>query len=69
MTRAPGVLLFADLQAATGFDRRADVERYLRKSRIRFFPARDGVWTTIDLVNAAGGIKSAANDERIEDLL
>ena len=57
------VLDFATLQAITGYQSAAAVERCLSKAGIRFFYARTGVWTTLDLVNAAGGLKPAsAND-------
>lgn len=57
------ILDFATLKAVTGYERQADVERCLTKAGIRFFFARAGVWTTLDLVNAAGGIKSASNND------
>ena len=58
------VLEFDDLKAATGYQRLADVEKCLERNRIRFFRGRDGIWTTLDLVNAAGGISaSSANDK------
>jgi hypothetical protein len=50
------VLTFPDLQLLTGYRRRADVERTLTSQGIRFFCGRIGPWTTIDLVNHAGGI-------------
>ena len=52
------VLDFATLKAVTNCQRQGDVERYLKKSGIRYFFSREGVWTTIDLVNAAGGIQA-----------
>lgn len=30
--------------------------RYLDKAGIRYFYGRDGLWTTLDLINAAGGL-------------
>jgi hypothetical protein len=59
----PALLDFATLRAVTGYERQADVERCLTKAGIRFFFARSGVWTTLDLVNAAGGIKPASNSD------
>jgi hypothetical protein len=50
------ILEFADLQALTGYERAADVERCLETAGIRVFRGRSGVWTTLDLVNAAGGL-------------
>ncbi|MFN3048757.1 DUF4224 domain-containing protein [Pseudomonas alloputida] len=52
----PGmVLTFQDLQRLTGYTRRSGVEQALRKQGIRWFWGRHGPWTTIDLVNQAGG--------------
>ena len=58
------VLPFADLAAAYGYSRAADVRRCLTRDRIRYFEGKDGPWTTLDLVNAAGGLRAggAAND-------
>lgn len=51
------VLAFADLAAAYGYGRAADVRRCLTRDGIRHFEGKDGPWTTIDLVNAAGGLR------------
>lgn len=62
---APGlsrVLTFQDLQLLTGYRRRADVERVLTTQGIKLFRGRLGPWTTIDLVNQAGGL--ATMDDR-----
>jgi hypothetical protein len=53
------VLTFDDLQLLTGYRRRSDVERVLASQGIRFFRGRIGPWTTIDLINHAGGISGA----------
>lgn len=50
------VLNFEDLQELTQYERAGDVERALQKSGIRYFPSKKGCWTTLALVNAAGGI-------------
>lgn len=55
------VLKFDDLRELTGYDRPSDVERALQNSGIRYFPSRHGCWTTLALVNAAGGI---VNDQQ-----
>ncbi|WP_336332343.1 DUF4224 domain-containing protein [Pseudomonas putida] len=49
------VLTFQDLQRLTGYTRRSGVEAALRKQGIRWFWGRHGPWTTLDLVNQAGG--------------
>jgi len=57
-----GVLTTAHLIETTGYQRPADIERCLREQGVRYFWGKDGPWTTIDLVNAAGGLKASAND-------
>lgn len=59
MTQAtPGILTFQDLQHITGYMRRSDVERSLSNQGVRLFSGRHGPWTTIDLVNQAGGLEA-----------
>ena len=53
----PGILTCDDLMRATGFERVGDMRRALDGAGIRYFFGRGGkVWTTMDLVNAAGGL-------------
>ena len=55
------ILHFTDLQAMTGYSRAGDVSRCLRRQGIKVFHGRGGsLWTTIALVNAAGGLGSGA---------
>ena len=58
-----GVLAFPELQTVTGYQRSADVERCLKERGIAYFRARVGVWTTLDLINAAGGISAQTKPE------
>lgn len=60
-----GVLSTAELKALTGYDRVGDVRRCLERQNIRFFFGKDGVWTTIGLVEAAGGLVPGAADPEI----
>lgn len=48
----------ADLKAATGYDRPSDIEKCLRKNGVRFLYGKTGIYTTIDALNAAMGLKS-----------
>jgi hypothetical protein len=66
---AERVLDFEQLQRITGYTRRADVERALRSQGIRLFLGRKGPWTTIDLVNEAGGMQSAGKQEYSPDII
>lgn len=65
----PGVLTFQDLQQVTGYQRRSDVERSLIEQGVRIFRGRSGPWTTIDLINRAGGIKPDSDDRYGADIL
>lgn len=56
-------LTTADLLELTGYTRVADVERCLTRQNVRFFWGKDGPWTTLDLINAAGGVNRSSNDE------
>lgn len=57
------VLTFDDLKRITGYTRRADVERTLREQGIRLFRGRNGPWTTVELVNQAGGLKPTTPEQ------
>ena len=60
-----GSILTADeLLAATGYERVGDLTRALTRQGIPWFPGKGGKpWTTIDLINKAGGLTTpAAND-------
>lgn len=61
-----GVLTAEDLVSATGYKRPADIERCLRDQGIRYFAGKDGPWTTIEMINAAGGVKKSSNDGMYE---
>ncbi|MEI7996129.1 MAG: hypothetical protein WCH01_14635 [Methylococcaceae bacterium] len=46
------------LKVATGYDRPGDVEKCLRKNGVRFLYGKSGIYTTMDALNAAMGLKS-----------
>jgi hypothetical protein len=50
-----GLVNFESLKALTGYERRSDIERSLQSQGIRYFYSRYGLWTTITLINHAGG--------------
>jgi len=60
------LLKFDDLRALTGYERAGDVARCLRKQGIRIFEGRVGPWTTLDLVNAAGGLSSKGDSDEYD---
>ena len=63
------VLSFEDLQRITGYQRRSDVERTLLEQGIRMFRGRTGPWTTIDLINRAGGVGRGRQERYDADIL
>ncbi|MGV8887722.1 DUF4224 domain-containing protein [Pseudomonas sp. LT1P18] len=65
----PGVLTFEDLQCITGYQRRSDVERTLIDQGVRLFRGRTGPWTTLELINQAGGINPARDEKYPPDIL
>lgn len=65
----PGVLTFQDIQHVTGYQRRPDVERSLVDQGVRIFRGRSGLWTAIDLINLAGGIKPGSDDKYGADII
>ncbi|MDI3355719.1 hypothetical protein MO767_15330 [Pseudomonas sp. UYIF39] len=68
-SRSDNVLVFADLQRVTGYQRRSDVERSLIEQGIRMFRGRTGPWTTLELINQAAGVKPTATERYDADIL
>lgn len=60
------VLSCEDLRAITGYQRQSDVARCLRNQGVRVFNGRAGPWTTLDLINQAGGLIQGANEDEID---
>ena len=57
------VLDFQALRTLTGYKTQPAVERCLKAQGIRYFYAARGIWTTLDLINAAGGVTPAASND------
>jgi len=58
------ILNLAALCDITGYARAGDVERCLRQQGIKVFHGKGGApWTTLELVNFAGGIQAAVSNE------
>ncbi|NQY77944.1 MAG: hypothetical protein HRT78_12675 [Halomonas sp.] len=53
------VLDCEEIKKITGYQRPADAARCLREQGVVVFNGRRGPWTTIDLINKAGGIEAA----------
>jgi hypothetical protein len=56
------VLEFSDLQRISGYDRRADVERWDESNGIPVKGCRGGVWTTLAALHRALGLPAANED-------
>lgn len=57
---AQGCLSTADLLALSGYDRVGDLRRSLDDQHVGYFLGKGGApWTTVDLLNAAKGLKPA----------
>ena len=50
------VLTTEDLAAATNYPGPGLIEKCLQRNSIKYFNGKDGPWTTLGLVEAAGGI-------------
>lgn len=68
MTESAQVLDAETLKQLTGYNRASDVERCLRSQGVRYFRGRNGPWTTLDLLNAAGGLLQYRPAESVDIL-
>ena len=68
MPESPYILTTEELQKLTGYDRPRDIERCLRDQGVRYFHGKKGPWTTVDLVNAAGGLVQYRPPENVDIL-
>lgn len=50
------VVEFKELQRLSGYERRADVERWAAEIGLPVKPCRYGVWTTLEAMNHALGV-------------
>jgi len=65
------ILTLDQLKIATGYSTASAVEQCLRKNGVRFLYGKSGIYTTVDALNAAMGLKSEerfANDSEIHIL-
>lgn len=54
------MVTFEALQRLSGYERRADVERWATAIGLVTARCRGGVWTTLDAMNQALGVRTAA---------
>ena len=62
-TSNPNLLSCDDLQDITGYKRPSDIERCLIEQGVKVFRGRLGPWTTLDLINQAGGLRTKADND------
>lgn len=63
------ILTTDDLLQATGFERAGDLTRLFDQQGIRWFPGKGGKpWTTMALINKAGGLFPAAGEGNIQPI-
>lgn len=62
MNSNPHILDAAELRRISGKQTAAAVRRWASTQGIRVRDGEDGPWTTLEAVNAALGVSSAAND-------
>lgn len=53
------IVEFDDLKRLSGFDRRADVERWAQQIGLPYRVCRSGIWTTVEAMNATLGLADA----------
>lgn len=69
MNLSNAIITLEQLKIATGYDSAAGVEKCLRKNGVRFLYGKSGIYTTIDALNVAMGLKSGEpvmNDKEID---
>lgn len=64
-----GILTFEDLKQITGYQRRTEVERSLKAQGVKVFRGRVGPWTTVSLINKAGGSEQISHEQYEVDIL
>jgi hypothetical protein len=57
-----GIVEFGDLKRLSGFERRADVERWAKSVGLPVMPCKGGVWTTLDALNHTLGVRNVGGD-------
>jgi len=64
-TRHPSVLTQDDLAAMTGYSRPAEIEADLKRQGVAVKRGRRGLWTTLDALNAALGLRDDSGEPRL----
>lgn len=66
MSAADDIIDFPELQRLTEYKSAAAIERCLEKQGIRVFWGKRGVFTTREILNAAGGVGGEAANNNID---
>jgi hypothetical protein len=62
-----GIVTPEELKALTGYERPSDIEKCLRKNGVRFLYGKTGIYTTVDALNTAMGLKPGENNAQPND--
>jgi len=58
----------SELKNVTGCKRDSDLETILRKNGVRFLFGKNGIFTTVDAVNAAMGLQSQTVTDQADNI-
>lgn len=64
----PSALAPDDLARLTGYSRVGDIEHWCQTNGVRYFRGKAGIWTTLEAVNVALGLRpgSELKPQRLE---
>jgi len=62
------IVTLDQLKIATGYNSASAVEQCLRKNGVRFLYGKSGIYTTVDALNAAMGLKSEPLSKSYPDI-
>jgi|TARA_R110000772_G_scaffold13998_2_gene40791 hypothetical protein len=57
------IVTFEQLQEMTGFNQKGAIKRHLMTSGVSFFETPRSLYTTVELLNSAGGLVQNINPE------
>lgn len=56
----PSALANDDLARLTGYHRQGDIEHWCQTNGVRYFHGKAGIWTTLEAVNTALGLRQGS---------
>lgn len=58
-----GLVSAEELLAITNYEQVGPMKKKLESQGIKLFDGKNGPWTTLDLINAAGGLKGESSND------